>query len=111
MMVARQFIAWIVWRKDPSRRDGMRDGRPGLTTLRRSLEKPESLMHKRRTPRYQGNAHTVPTGRCPSWGLFQAINCLATIIQSLRDKSESAICSTTGIRLYKYIQGTPLIDG
>src|ERR1700730_18483568 len=50
MMVARQFIGWIVYRKDPSRRDGMRDGQPGLTTLPRSLEKPDSLLHKRRTP-------------------------------------------------------------
>ena len=35
--------------------------------------------------------HTVPTGRGIALWAFQAINCLATIIQSLRDNMLSAI--------------------
>ena len=34
----------------------------------------------------RGAAHTVPTGRVAFLNTFQAINCLATIIWSLRDK-------------------------
>ncbi len=33
--------------------------------------------------------HTVPLGRFAFLGVFQAINCLATIIQSLRDNSRA----------------------
>jgi len=35
----------------------------------------------------QRRDHTVPTGRIPFLHGFQAVNCLATIILSLRDKS------------------------
>jgi hypothetical protein len=36
--------------------------------------------------RIQPTDHTVPYGTVPFWNAYQAVNCLATIIQPLRDK-------------------------
>jgi hypothetical protein len=41
-----------------------------------------------------GAAHTVPTGRVAFLNAFQAINCLATIIWSLRDKHTCVLMLT-----------------
>jgi len=72
MIVARQFIAWNRSIENPSRR-GRSDPYPGLVSI------PDG-----NTP--VGPNHTVPTGRFPFSPGYQAINCLATIIRSLRDK-------------------------
>jgi hypothetical protein len=72
MIVARQFIAWNSSIENPSRR-ARSDPYPRL------INRPD-----RSTP--IGPNHTVPSGTDSRLNLFQAMNCLATIIQPLRDK-------------------------
>jgi hypothetical protein len=73
MMVARQFIAWSVAHNEPVRRER-------YDSVDRTF-----FDHGRRIC---GVAQLTPSLRDGSsfLGVFQAINCLATIIQSLRDK-------------------------
>jgi hypothetical protein len=66
MMVARHFSAWNLVKSDPSRR-ARYDPDPGL------INRPN-----RSAP--IGPNHTVPYGTVPVFAVFQAINCLATII-------------------------------
>jgi hypothetical protein len=73
-MVARQFIAW---NKFQSR---IRPVGHGLILTHGCL-----LVRDRRTP--IGPDHTVPCGTVLLLKTFQAINCLATISRSLRDKA------------------------
>src|ERR1700746_3237029 len=84
MMVARQFTAWDAFEKEPSRRVrcdrlagcvlfALGGGRPG----RRKIK-------------------PFPAGRIRSWDAYQAINCLATIIPSLRDKGYVPHVNTQG---------------
>jgi hypothetical protein len=74
MIVARQFIAWTCRETSPSRRDGM------IRSASSSLESWGG--HRARVP----NSHrSLRDGSYPA--IFQGINCLATIIRSLRDKS------------------------
>ena len=77
MIVARQFIAWNRSNQEPVRRDGMI--RHELLVITLDLRPPRPTNH------------TVPPGRTVFLDAFQAINCLATIIQSLRDKTTAAI--------------------
>ena len=62
-----------VSKREPSRRDGL-ILTPGLI-----------IVTDRSTP--IGPNHTVPTGRFPFCPGYQALKCLATIIQSLRDEA------------------------
>jgi hypothetical protein len=66
MIVARQFIAWKRAKRNPSRR-ARSDPHQRLFTRR-----------DRRPP--IGPDHTVPYGTDSQLDVFQAINCLATII-------------------------------
>jgi len=76
MIVARQFIAWNRAKNDPSRR-GRCD---------RDVEFAEGHGVKRHDCDLN---HTVPYETGPLCGVFQAINCLATFIRSLRDNKPS----------------------
>jgi hypothetical protein len=73
MMVARQFIAWYPCE------NGNRPVGHGMTgsDRRATIRNDESTA---------GKDQTVPYGTDSRLNLFQAINCLATIIQSLRDE-------------------------
>jgi hypothetical protein len=71
MNVDMQFIAWYSRaNREPSRR---------ARSDRRVVCSPS------KAKRVVGPNHTVPSGTGPLFDSFQAINCLATIIQSLRD--------------------------
>jgi hypothetical protein len=73
MIVARQFTAWEVQRRTvPSRRDGA------------SCSPQAGYCLKQERDLYTTD-HTAPTERGGLLCRFQALNCLATIIQSLRD--------------------------
>jgi len=74
MMVARQFIAWY------ASQDRIRPVGNGLILRRPGLPPPKAK------GRIQPTDHTVPYGTVPFSNVSQAVNCLATIIQSLRDK-------------------------
>jgi hypothetical protein len=72
MIVARQFIAWKPFKKgNRPVGDGMIGSDRRATT--------------RAINPTRGKDQTVPYGTVSRLNLFQAINCLATIIQSLRD--------------------------
>ena len=77
MKVARQFIAWNPFNRDPSRRE-------------RSDPYPR-LINARIVARLSDPIIPFPTGRFSFLHIFQALKCLATIIQSLRDDSSSGI--------------------
>jgi len=66
-MVARQFIAWNPFNSR------IRPVGHGLILIPGLISRPD-----RSTP--VGPNHTVPYGTGLSFGMFQAINCLATII-------------------------------
>jgi hypothetical protein len=74
MNVARQFIAWYPYKK------GNRPVGHGMIGSDRRAT-------IRTTNQPGGNDQTVPYGTDSRLNLFQAMNCLATIIQSLRDIS------------------------
>ena len=73
MMVARQFIAWY------PRKKGNRPVGHGMIGSDRRVTT--------RAIDQRGRDQTVPYGTVSRLNLFQAINCLATIIQSLRDRN------------------------
>ena len=72
MMVARHEMPGKAWLKDPSRR-ARYDFTPLLT-----------FRFRFKDAAYPRD-HTVPYGTDRLSNMFQAINCLATIIQSIRD--------------------------
>jgi hypothetical protein len=76
MKVARQFIAWNRGKNDPSRMG--RCDRDVEFAKGHGVERHDCDVN-----------HTVPYGTGPLCGVFQAINCLATIIPSLRDNKPS----------------------
>jgi hypothetical protein len=80
MKVAKQFIAWNTPKNDPSRR----------VRCHRRVEFAEGRGVERHDC---GLNHTVPYGTGPLCGVSQAINCLATIIPSLRDNKRSVSAS------------------
>jgi hypothetical protein len=61
------------------------------------------------TPR--GKDQTVPSGTDSRWNGFQAINCLATIIQSLQDLSLQDNKSYNGPRFRLHITGVVAVRG
>jgi hypothetical protein len=67
MIVASQFIAWNPFNRESVRRAARSDPNPGL------INRPN-----RGTP--IGPNHPVPYGTGSFFDMFQAINCLATII-------------------------------
>jgi hypothetical protein len=88
MIVARQFIAWNTTQKR-IRPVGTVRGivTPEVPCCDEVCKKPKNMLHKRRSPQYQANdSYRTLRDGAPSGALFQAINCLATIIPSLRDK-------------------------
>ena len=80
MIVARQFIAWNVSKTATPSRRVRSDPCPRLTN------RPD-----RSTPSRPN--HTVPYGTVSSLHEYQAINCLATIGRSLRDKNRPYRCA------------------
>jgi hypothetical protein len=72
MMVARQFIAWY-----PCKNGNRPVGHGMIGSDRRADDQDDEST--------VGKDQTVPYGTDSRLNLFQAINCLATIIQSLRD--------------------------
>jgi hypothetical protein len=74
MVVARQFIAWNPFKKGP------------VPEGRCEPRDPMSSPPKVKELSFRPN-HTVPYGTDSRLNLFQAINCLATINRSLRDKN------------------------
>jgi len=73
MIVARQFIAWY-----PCENGNRPVGHGMIGSDRRATIRTINKPRVRIRP--------CPTGRILDWNVFQAINCLATIIGSLRDK-------------------------
>ena len=76
MKVARQFIAWNRFNRE------IRPVGHGLILTQGLIRRPD-----RSAP--IGPNNTVPYGTVPVLHGFQAINCLATFIQSLRDKVQT----------------------
>ena len=96
MIVARQFIAWSVPHKEPSRRER-------YDSVDRTF-----FDHGRRIC---GVAQLTPSLRdgSPFLGAFQAIDCLATIIRSLRDKVRCVPQrQQTSLTTVHKIEATPL---
>jgi hypothetical protein len=84
MKLVRQFIAWDHATRDPSRRARYyRSPRVGTVTRSRSVCK---HVRYRMTDRPAAIDHTVLYGTDPTCPGFQAMNCLATFILSLRDE-------------------------
>ena len=77
-MVARQFIAWVAQRQNPSRRERCDKSPPELTICRRD----HSSDRNQDACEYGTSNHSSYRALRDR---FQAINCLATIIESLRD--------------------------
>jgi hypothetical protein len=86
MTVARQFIAWKLDHGAPSRRVRYDDN--PLERMPTELRLPSRVS----SGGYEGDEnalgpinHTVPYGTGRNFDVFQAINCLAIIMESLRD--------------------------
>jgi hypothetical protein len=94
MIVARQFIAWYPCKKGNRPVGHVTIGSGRRATIR-TINQP------------RGKDQTVPTGRVAFLGTFQAINCLATIIQSLRDRVRHVPNGTTNRPEHMSAKATP----
>src|SRR5258708_31182724 len=98
MKVARQFIAWNTAKNDPN----------GRGRCVRDVDVEEGQGGK---PLDCELNHTVPYGTGRLCGVFQAINCLATIIRSLRDVGVHPLHGLTATTPSRRHADTLLRDG
>jgi len=88
MKVARQFIAWNAQQIDPSRRERCKEISLARVSFNRVSSSTRDLFAGGSRTKNQSDR----TLRDGSFGMArQAINCLATFIQSLRDKNRGEL--------------------